>query len=159
MPDKSKQNRIAQSGFSLIEVVIVVIIIGILSAIAVPSFLDNVKRTKDRSRQIKLMLLRDAIERYVVEHDRSLPPGATEDEFKTEIMSYLPSDFPSLEVGHHDKQESFDPTGVQVVNSELALDGADKPAHAWKYNSTTGQIIINFNGPTALNPAINYDDW
>lgn len=51
-------------GFTLIELMIVVAIIGIIAAIAYPSYQQHVERTRARDAQGALMSLANALERY-----------------------------------------------------------------------------------------------
>lgn len=65
---KHKQNRRdtlrAISGFTLIELMITLVIIGILSAIAYPSYLDYVRRAARSEAQAILMETAQYMERY-----------------------------------------------------------------------------------------------
>lgn len=54
----------SQSGVTLIELMIVVVIIGIIAAIALPSYQRYIERTRAGDAQANLMSLAQAMERY-----------------------------------------------------------------------------------------------
>jgi type IV pilus assembly protein PilE len=53
-----------QTGFTLIELLIVVVVIGILTAIAVPSYMDSVRKSRRADGKTALMTYAQAQEKY-----------------------------------------------------------------------------------------------
>ncbi len=60
------------AGFTLIEVMIVVAIVGILAAVAYPSYQEHVRKTKRADAQSALMELAQFMERYYTANGRYL---------------------------------------------------------------------------------------
>src|SRR3954468_6700155 len=76
-------------GFTLIELVVVVMILGILAAVAAPKLLGTSSTASDNGIKETLGVVRDAIERYAAEHGGSLPDATSEGTFKASLATYL----------------------------------------------------------------------
>lgn len=63
-----------KKGFTLVEVLIVVAILGIMAAIVLPSFQGNVAQAKESASKNNLAILRAHIELYKLQHN-GYPPG------------------------------------------------------------------------------------
>lgn len=61
-------------GFTLVELLIVVIILGVIAAVAIPRFAMTTEDAKEAALESDLALLRGAVERYYAEH-RGVYPG------------------------------------------------------------------------------------
>ena len=69
--------RNANKGFTLIELMIVVLIIGILAAIAIPNFLAMQNKAKEGSVKSNMHTFQLAAEDYSTSHDGFYPQTAT----------------------------------------------------------------------------------
>jgi general secretion pathway protein G len=66
----------AKSGFTLVEILIVVIILGILAAIVIPQFTDASEQAKESSLVSDLQTMRSQVELYKAQHS-GVVPGTT----------------------------------------------------------------------------------
>lgn len=78
LPRRSGMKR----AFSLVELMIVVAVLGILAAIAVPQFQQHSMQAKEAVAKDSLRLLRGAIELYTARHG-GVPPGYEDDDVGT----------------------------------------------------------------------------
>jgi type IV pilus assembly protein PilA len=85
--DRDKRNS-AEDGFTLIEILVVILIVGILSAIAVPSFVNQREKAQDTCAKSLLMTARTAMETYLVDHGNYA--GVTQTDLNT-IESAIPT--------------------------------------------------------------------
>ena len=61
-------------GFTLVEILLVVAILGILAAVIIPEYTDYTQKAKESAAKENLQILRSAIERYAIQHNGT-PPG------------------------------------------------------------------------------------
>src|SRR5438045_8373082 len=65
--------RTPKSGFTLVEILIVVIILGILAAIVIPQFTNASQDARESALLSQLQTLRSQIELYKLQHKDALP--------------------------------------------------------------------------------------
>lgn len=73
---KSRLRKSLQAGFTLVELLIVVIILAILAAIVIPQFSSSTQDAKESALDANLGALRSATELFKVQHDNIYPGGS-----------------------------------------------------------------------------------
>ncbi len=61
-------NRMSARGFTLLELMITVVVVGILAAIAYPSYTSHVAKSRRAEAQSELMRLATLLEQYRIDH-------------------------------------------------------------------------------------------
>jgi general secretion pathway protein G len=85
-----RRNSRGESGFTLIELMIVMAIIGILTAIAVPAYLRSVNRAREAALREDLATMRSAIGSYTVDKEKA--PQSLEDLVQAGYLKMIPVD-------------------------------------------------------------------
>lgn len=124
-----------RKGFSLVELVVVVLIIGILAAVAAPKMFDTANDARQNGTRQSLMVLRDAIELYKAQNG-SYPPAAT---LTTALQPFLKGTFPAPQIGANKNPTVVASTQNPITTPEAGTAG-------WTYNQTTGDIAVNDAG-------------
>ena len=68
LPRRLRDPRAGERGFTMVELLIVVLIIGILAAVALPSFLNQRSKAADAQAKTQVVTGRNAIEVYYFDH-------------------------------------------------------------------------------------------
>ena len=141
-----------RTGFTLIELVVVIMILGILAGVAAPKLLKTSALATDNGLKQTLTIVRDAIELYAAGHGGVLPGADTDPlTFKTDLDPYMRGRFPKCPVGPAPNRK------VRMVNGGGPISGEASPGRGWRYNYETGQFIVNWNEPTKCDPTVTYD--
>jgi general secretion pathway protein G len=120
-----------EQGFTLIELMIVMVIIGVLAGIAIPSYVANVKRAKEAVLREDLHVLRNAIDSYT--YDKQKAPQSLDDLVQGGYLKVMPMDpmthrTDTWQAGESGSLTSIDQTepGIDDVHSgsqELSTEG------------------------------------
>lgn len=143
-----------KSGFTLIELVVVVMILGILAAIAVPKLLSTTEAATDNSLRTTLGTLRNAVEMFSAENGGQLPRSDSAANFRADLERYLRGRFPRCPVG----PTAASPTESVDVRFDTVSVGENNPTEGWLFNTATGELVVNYNGVTVSDPTIQYDE-
>ncbi len=85
-----KAKRNGERGFTLIELMIVMSIIGLLAAIAIPSYLRSVNKAKEAVLKEDLHTMRQAIDSYTVDKEKG--PQGLDDLVQAGYLKTIPID-------------------------------------------------------------------
>jgi general secretion pathway protein G len=140
-------------GFTLIELVVVVLVLGILAAVATPRYFSTSQTAVDNGLRQTLASVRDAIDLYSAQNNGSFPPCSGDgSDFRTALGPHMRGPFPSCPVGPAKNSDVVETTGAST-------SGEGSPTSGWKFNSTTGEFICNFSGPSVSDASIAYDTF
>ena len=158
--------RSSRSGFTLVEILIVVVIMGILAAIVVPQFSQSSDDARASSTTQNLQSMRSQVDLYRNQHEGRLP-GSTSDSdddatFRDQLT--LPTNESGTTGGFADTAFPYGPyihneVPANPFNSSRRVKnvgtfpatapGGNTPGDpGWIYERTSGRIRINKTGTT-----------
>ncbi|MEO0474752.1 MAG: prepilin-type N-terminal cleavage/methylation domain-containing protein [Planctomycetota bacterium] len=154
--------KMVRKGFTLVEILIVVVILGILAAIVIPQFTNASEAAKASSVLSQLQTLRSQVELYKNQHNNEYPTSDgtltgtwdwTKMTSKTDIDGAVGTTAGTHIYGPYMQQAPKNPFVVTASTTEFgtATDGTD----GWVVNTTTG--VIRAAVPTATAAEQNMD--
>jgi type IV pilus assembly protein PilA len=75
MIQKLRERSGGESGFTLVELLVVMLILGLLAAIAIPSFFNQRDKARDADAKTQARTAQTAIETYATDHDGEYDSG------------------------------------------------------------------------------------
>ncbi len=123
-----------ESGFTLVELMIVMLIIGVLAAIAIPSFTASLKNAREAVLKEDLQVMRQAIDSYTMDKEKA--PQSLDELVQSGYLKDIPKD-PVTQSNStwvtdtDDTLESVDQTsgGIANVHSGSGQTGTDGRAY------------------------------
>ncbi|MBN8628046.1 MAG: prepilin-type N-terminal cleavage/methylation domain-containing protein [Planctomycetes bacterium] len=134
------------AGFTLVEVLIVVVIMAILAATIIPQFSDSTKDAKSNTSKFNLHTIRSQIELFKSQHDGKVPANLVDLTKKTNVSGVVGTTT-AFPYGPYLKELPENPfTGSAKVTAAAAnpptAAGGTTDA-GWLYHSATGGVWID----------------
>ena len=124
---KGSKKGSATSGFTLIELMIVVAIIGILAAIAIPKFANLIRKSSEGASKGNLGSIRSALSIYYGDMEGQYPTDLAALTVAGKYLSAVP---PAKSPNYH------------ADTSTIQLNTSSNDAGGWTYNNITGDANL-----------------
>lgn len=133
----------ASRAFTLVEVLIVVIILGILAAVVVPQFSDASSDAKLSALETNLQTIRSQLQLYKMQHNDTWPTLAN---FTAQMTAGTKADgTPGTDYGPYLLSIPNNP----FTDTNAVTKGVDDTS-AWYYDDSTGEFLANDTAHTGL---------
>jgi len=133
------KDKYKSCGFTLIEIIFVMAIIGILAAIIIPNYTESIKTSKEAVLKENLFIIRDCISKFY--YDKKKYPTALEDLVTMNYLQEIPKD---PITGKRDwKIIHFEPVDIEDYDPEISEGIVDVKSLA-KGVSSSGEKYEDF---------------
>jgi len=150
--EKRSKNMRGKSGFTLVEILIVVVILGILAAIVIPQFTEASTDAKESRLLSDLQSVRAQIELYKIQHNDDIPGTVAGVDFEAAMTQYttvlgalaaVQAPGPSVYGPYLQKLPTNPWNDFDTVRADGAAAGAN--TEGWRINTTTGDFRADDN--------------
>jgi general secretion pathway protein G len=134
---KRIRRRAQEHGFTLVELMVVMLIIAILATVAIPSFMASIRNAREAALKEDLHVMRDAIDSYTM--DKNQAPQSLDDLVQNGYLKQIPVDpmthtADTWQTSSDDTYSDVDQTqpGINDVHSGSDETGSDgQPYSSW----------------------------
>ena len=141
---KKKLNK----GFTLIELIIVMVILGIMAAVAVPRYLDSIANAEKSAEDAVISSIRSGLKQYasnsLYASGRATWPDNPFEVFDEVKGGVLPSGYSATDNGTESAVEPLDGVAdsdgewtFDTINSRITHQRADNSRYYWTYDKGT----------------------
>ena len=132
----------SRNGFTLIELIIVMVILGIMAAVAVPRYLDSIANAEESAENAVISSIRNGLKQYannsLYESGRATWPDNPFDVLGETPAGYSATDNGTEEVGPLDGVADSDGEWTfDYGNSRITHQRADNSRYYWAYDKGT----------------------
>lgn len=137
-------NRI--KAFSMIELVIVVVVVGIISSVAIPRISRGAESASESALKRDLQVLNSALDLYIAEHNGEHPNPTKIVQQLTQYTSPDGSISPTKDTTHYlgPYIRESPPLPVGTRKGMTGITTTDQPTSGWIYQLTKQRILPNF---------------
>jgi len=140
-----------QLGFTLVEVLIVVVIMAILAATIIPQFSDSAKDSKMSSAKFNLHTIRAQIELYKSQHDGKMPSNTLAELTQLTDVNGTVGTGAAFIYGPYLRSIPVNPLSksATIVTATTDPPGAADSTAGYILSTNTGKLYLNDNNPVA----------
>ena len=106
-----------QRGFTLMEAMVVVVIIGILAAMAYPSYLNYVRNARLQNAKTELALAQNMLEKYYAQNSSFRKTGVSPAAYPTEILTNIQGNNAFFNIAFYTQDEPSKPAACNPANA------------------------------------------
>ncbi|MEM6393976.1 MAG: type II secretion system protein [Planctomycetota bacterium] len=139
---RAQASQRAQWGFTLVEILIVVVILGILGAIVIPQFSNASETSKENALKSNLFRLRQQIELYKADHD-GVPPTLANFIDQMTLSTNTAGDTAAIGTTGYPHGPYLNQMPENPFTDTVPLGSGAVGSSAWYYDETTGEIAPN----------------
>jgi prepilin-type N-terminal cleavage/methylation domain-containing protein len=137
----------SKKGFTLVELLIVIVILGILAAIVIARFAGATKESKESNLKGNLRTIRVSLETYKANSKSNSYPPTLDDLWKgtnSDVDSKTFLERIPIDPFYRNKTVYVSSIDFSPIDTALQRDGKITGGGGWGYDSITGRVCANY---------------